>query len=101
VGLFARLRAMCHKDKGCGCETASSGCGCGSSGTVYGGAGTWGGAAAEPLQAAPRPGAPATVPQKMPAAGGTPMTINGVIRDVTPVVAPRLSFEQDGPRQPF
>jgi hypothetical protein len=92
---------MCHKSSSCGCETSScSSCGCGSSGAYTGGA--WsGGTSAEPIQAAPKPGTPATAPQKMPAAGGTPMTINGVIRDVTPVVAPRFSFEQDGPRQPF
>jgi len=99
-GLFARLHAMCHKDKGCGCEQQSS-CGCGSNGGVWTGTGGWTGTGAEPIQAAPKPGT-ATPPQKMPTAGGgTPMTINGVIRDVTPVVAPRLSIEQEGPRQPF
>jgi hypothetical protein len=31
----------------------------------------------------------------------TPMTFGGAIHDVTPVVAPRLGVEQEGPKQPF
>jgi len=104
-GLFARLHALCHKEKGCGCEApcgTSCGCGGGAIGGTVGGAwsGTGAPIGAEPIQA-PKTGGTGTAPQKMPTAGGTPMTINGVIRDVTPVVAPRLSIEQEGPRQPF
>jgi len=113
-GLFKKGHSDCGCDAGCG-STVGGGCGCGGGGGAinYGGAPGWGspagvgtpigtpiGTPAEAIPAQPRPG---EAPRRMPATGGggTPMTIGGVIRDVTPVVAPRLSIEQEGPRQPF
>jgi hypothetical protein len=89
-GLCAKIKARFNRDRGCGCDS-----GCGSTnGYGYGAAAPWGGAGA-PAEAIPAQPKPGEAPRRMPGTGGgTPMTINGIIRDVTPVVAPRLSIEQ-------
>jgi hypothetical protein len=101
--LCGKLKGLFHKNRGgdCGCESS---CGCGSTvggccnggGAIIGGAPIGTGAPAEAIPAQPKPG---EAPRKMPST--TPMTMNGVIHDVTPVVAPRLGIEQEGPKQPF
>jgi hypothetical protein len=80
--------------------TAGNGC-CGNGTTTYGGVGgvitsPATGVPAETIPAQPKPG---EAPKKMPST--TPMTFGGAIHDVTPVVAPRLGVEQEGPKQPF
>jgi hypothetical protein len=97
-GLCAKLKDMLHRNRGgCGCDSgcgSTSGCGCG--GATYGGGVIGGGViSTTPAEAIPAQPKPGEAPRRMPGTGGTPMTINGgVIRDVTPVVAPRLSIEQ-------
>jgi hypothetical protein len=104
--LCDRLKGMFHRrgHGDCGCEGgAVGGSGCGCAGGAWGGSGYGGGvigapatgAPAEAIPAQPKPG---EAPKKMPS---TPMTMNGVIHDVTPVATPRLGIEQEGPRQPF
>ena len=90
LGCFAKLRARFSRNNNCGCDTGcDSGCG-GSYGGVHGGVITAPAGSAEPIQAAPKPstgGAP--MPSKP---AGTPMTMNGVISNVTPVAAPASPF---------
>jgi len=85
--LCDRLKGMFkrgHND--CGCDTGCNS-GCGGIGT-YGG-GIIGGSA-EPIPAAPKPAGGAPMPSKP--TSTTPITMSGVITNVTPVAAPASPF---------
>jgi hypothetical protein len=84
-GLCARLKAKFHRGNEC-CDTGSQ-CGCGGIGT-YGG-GVIGGTA-EPIPAAPKPAGGQPMPSKP--TSTTPITMSGVITNVTPVGAPASPF---------
>jgi hypothetical protein len=91
VRLWDRMKAKFHKD--CGCESSCSTCG--------GGCSSCGAPAAAPtgeaVPVAPKAG---EAPKKMPTSTA-PMTMNGIGVDATPVAAPRLDNEQEGPKHPF
>jgi hypothetical protein len=52
----------------------------------------------EAVPVAPKGG---EAPKKMPGAPTAPMTMNGIGVEATPVAAPRLDNEQEGPKHPF
>jgi hypothetical protein len=96
-GLCARLKALCHRNRhnDCGCEGGAGYGGCNGYGSNWGCGGATGypggvittPGTAEPIPAQPKPG---EAPKPMPKT--TPMTMNGVISNVTPVAAPASPF---------
>ena len=103
--LFGKLkgkfkkRGDCGGDCGCGSTTGAWGGGCCGTGGGYGGGVIGAPATGTPAEAIPAPPKPGEAPRR--AMPTTPMTMNGVIQDVTPAVAPQLGVEQEGPKQPF
>ena len=88
-----RLKAHFHKD--CGCESS-----CGSNGGYSScGAPAGGMVAPQGGEVVPVPPKTGEAPKKMPTT--PPMTMNGIGIDATPVAAPRLDNEQEGPKHPF
>lgn len=101
--LWERLRGKFHKHD-CGCESSCNSCGT-SGGCSSGGCSSYGAPAGMAVpqggETVPVPPKAGEAPKKMPTATTPPMTMNGLGIDATPVAAPRLDNEQEGPKHPF